>query len=1040
MPYPRPAPRSRFRKCRLHRKEEMPISNMTPCIPLGAPELSWEFDCDSQDLANEDYRFQSMQVCRFDFSSYSEEPGYSCHSETVTKMDDAPLFPMSPRPKKVEQQSIIVDQTTGFSYRVLGEPAKSPGKEGRGSALAGRDSSGMKEERGRKGREENVTDILDKGTALVEDDAHLLLWLEREWEKGCEKDLFNISGTLPSQFTLNREIEHYLESISRNSDASCGAYGGSFVDAHPVQVFHSHINGTCDASFLDCPSQGPKLADYNSDEFFEKNVKERETKKLSFVDFSCSYDIFSNDLFSYPGMSDASTFDTSGKSSSSSTTLEPTNDGCPILRQRLSVSAESAHCLPVGVKDQCGGAMHVEFQAECGEWLKNSKSTTSKGFQADPSKRMPDFRASGIGVYPDNTGLMNKRNAAVACFSVGAGLPSYSCSAWKSAFDSHESKVCKSFMPPPQTTPLSSVSIGSGSTCLPASKLPFKLSSPSLSNHFSCPNSVTLIPVQTKIPGSKHILNLTEATKQGLRTQSMAKVPPQLCMKNSNYSVKTSSSNTFFFKSAMQERQPEHKSPMEPGKENELEVIALDSPKIKNHLSPKRSFGSLEPTTSQSRATTSINSYGDLHSQEYCAKSKSLPGLRKREKTFAVRQHLKSIAEGSSDKSQKDKNECQEWVKIFRKVNTRADANKASEQMGKNVGKELYENSESGIVIQFSSPPTKTKIHTESNDNSCYASNRTTRKEYIKKKSVNISPRKTVLNKSYENPLQVEKIPLEVKPLLYKEPVVVLRDLYSRKKQKDKASASVREETSKTSETTNIVQPKTHELKSNTSSGNESSPRSVMLIKSTQKTAEKNHKHKTQKKIQKCTKNGSVRVTNRMDPIELLKEEGVRNMWKHVIRLKSLMLNSHKTHSSPSSNAERTSTSREGDNKETTSPRNIARQKVFYRGKSRKKRNCKGAKDKKEVNKSEFSSGESLQRPEIASKNESRWKKVVIKKPIPHRLVKVLPTADNLLHQSSFLPSACTAKEQKIVSDYGTGRRESLHRSCKLPLKLVGYY
>ncbi|XP_037787969.1 KAT8 regulatory NSL complex subunit 3-like isoform X2 [Penaeus monodon] len=34
--------------------------------------------------------------------------------------------------------------------------------------------------------------------------------------------------------------------------------------------------------------------------------------------------------------SDASTFDTSGKSSSSSTTLEPTNDGCPILRQRLS--------------------------------------------------------------------------------------------------------------------------------------------------------------------------------------------------------------------------------------------------------------------------------------------------------------------------------------------------------------------------------------------------------------------------------------------------------------------------------------------------------------------------------------------------------------------------------------------------------------------------------------------------------------------------------------------------------------------------------
>ncbi|XP_069986405.1 uncharacterized protein Rcd1 isoform X3 [Penaeus vannamei] len=33
---------------------------------------------------------------------------------------------------------------------------------------------------------------------------------------------------------------------------------------------------------------------------------------------------------------DASTFDTSGKSSSSSTTLEPTNDGCPILRQRLS--------------------------------------------------------------------------------------------------------------------------------------------------------------------------------------------------------------------------------------------------------------------------------------------------------------------------------------------------------------------------------------------------------------------------------------------------------------------------------------------------------------------------------------------------------------------------------------------------------------------------------------------------------------------------------------------------------------------------------
>ncbi|XP_047483033.1 serine-rich adhesin for platelets-like isoform X3 [Penaeus chinensis] len=331
VPYPRPAPRSRLTKCRLRRKEEMPESNMPPCIPLGAPGLSWEFDCDSQDLTSEDYRSQCMPVGRFAFSSYSEEPGYSCHSETVTKMDDASFFPMSPRSNRVEQQSIIIDQTTGFSYRILGEPASSLGKEGRESASAGRHSSVIKKEIGRKGgREEDVTDILDKGTALVEDDAHLLLWLEQEWEKGYDKDLFNISGTLPSQFTLNREIEHYLESISRNSDASCGAYGGSFVDAH------SHINGTCDASLLDCPSQHLKLADYNSNEIFEKNTKERETKKLSFFDSDYSYDIFSNDLFSYPGMSDASTFDTSGKSSSSSTTLEPTNDGCPILRQRLS--------------------------------------------------------------------------------------------------------------------------------------------------------------------------------------------------------------------------------------------------------------------------------------------------------------------------------------------------------------------------------------------------------------------------------------------------------------------------------------------------------------------------------------------------------------------------------------------------------------------------------------------------------------------------------------------------------------------------------
>lgn len=1029
MPYPRPAPRSRLTKCRLRRKEEMPVSNMTPCIPLGAPGLSWEFDCDSQDLTSEDYRSHGMPVGRFAFSSYSEEPGYSCHSETVTKMDDAPSFPMSPRSKKVEQQSIIVDQTTGFSYRILGEPVRSPGKEGRESASAGSDSSAFKEEIGRKGGgEEDVTDILDKGTALVEDDAHLLLWLEQEWEKGYDKDLFNILGTLPSQFTLNREIEHYLESISRNSDASYGAYGGSFVDAH------SHINGTCDASLIDCPSQGLKLADYNSNEIFEKNTKERETRKLSFFDSDDSYDIFSNDLFSYPGMSDASTFDTSGKSSSSSTTLEPTNDGCPILRQRLSVSAESAHCLPVGVKDQCEGAVHVEFQAECGEWLAKSKSTTSEGFQADPSKRMPDFRVSGIGVYSDNTGLVNERNAAVACFSVGAGLPPYSCSAWKSAFDSYESKVCKNYLPPPQTTPLSSVSIGSGSTCPPASKLPFKLSSPSLFNHFSSPNTVTLIPVQTKIPGPKHILNLPEAMKQGLRIQSMAQVPPQLCMKNSNYSVNTSSSNTLF-KSAVQERQTEHKSPNEPGKENELEVFALDSPKIKNHLSPRKSFSSQDPAMSQSRASTGINSYGDLQSQEYCAKSKSLPGFIKREKTFTVRQHLKGFAEGSSDTSQKDKNECQEWVKIFRKVNAGADTSTTSELIGKNVGKELYENSESGIVIQFSSPPRNAKIHVERNDSSCYASNRNVSKEYIKTKSVNVSPGKIVSNKSYEDPLQVEKVPLEVKTLKCKEAVVVLRDLYSGKKQKSKASTSVREESSDTSEITNRVQPKSEELKSEASSGNASTPKgSVKFIKSTQKTAEKKHKHITQKRVQKCIKKDNVRAVKRMDPIELLKEEGVRNMWKHVIRLKSLMLNSHKTQSSTT---ERTSTSR-GDNKVATSPQNIARQTVLHQEKSREN-HFKWAKDK-EISKSEFNSGKSFQRPEIASKNVSRWKKVTIKKPAPHRLVKVLPRAAFMLHQSSFLPSACKPREQKIVNDYGTGKRESLHRSCKLPLKLVGYY
>lgn len=1044
MPYPRPAPRSRFCKSRLLKKEEMPVSNMAPCISLGTPGFSWNIDCDSEGLSSEavslsDYKSHSMPVGRFDFSCYSEDPGYSCHSETVTNMDDAPFFPRSHKPSKVEQHSIIVDQTTGFSYCVLGEPVRSPGKKGKELASASSCSSAIKGEAGRKsGGEENVSDILDQGTALVEDDAHLLMWLEQEWGKGYEKDLFNVSGTLSSQFSLNREIENYLESISRNSDATCGAYGDSFVDTHPVQVFHCHTNGTCDASLLDCPSQSPKLADYNSNEIFENNAKERETKSFSYLD--CNYDIFSNDLFSYPGMSDASTFDTSG---SSSTTLVPTNDGCPILRQRLSVSAESAQCLPVGVKDQCGGAVHVEFQTECNEWLSQSEPKSSVGFQVDASKGLPDFKASGIGVYSDSAGLLDKKNAAIACFSVGAGLPlNHGCTE-KSAYDPYESQVYKSCLPPP----LSSFSVGSSSTCSSASELPFTLS-PSLSNRFSSSSTVTLVPVQAKMPeGPKHILSLPEALKQGLRTNSMIQVPHQVCTKTSNYSVKTSSPNSSFSKSSIQKRQ----SPIEISKENELEVIALDSPKLKKGqestlpwVSP-RHFNSLESAVSRIRASTRMTSHGDYcHSQKSCAKSQSFRGINsvnkviRKEKTFTLRQHLKSSAESSSDKSQKDKNECQEWVKIFRKVNTGPDANKASELMGKNVGKELYENSESGVVIQFSSPPTKTRIDLEKNESTYYRNNRIRSKKHTKTNYGNIAPRETVVHRNYEGTNKVEDMPLEVKSLMCKEPVVVLRDLYSGKKQKTLASTSVGGECSSASEIIKRVHSKRHLLKSKTSSGSaNTSVRPSKLIKSSQKTAEKNHEHTTQKKVDKSPKKGSIERVNTMDPIEFLKEEGIRNMWKHVMRLKSLMLNAEPLQSSSSAAAEGNP---RVDNKVDTSSHSITRRKVVHCGKKLRKKSFKKTKDISKVTNSGINCKEPHLSPEIASGNESKRKKVAIKRPIPHRLVKVLYSAHFLLHQSSFLPSACKAKEQKIMNDFGPGKRESLHRSCKLPLQLMGYF